>query len=459
MELNRLHSNGPDQMTEFLPAPDAEQLAETLVAFANADGGIIVIGADAHGRLTAGLLLEDVESAINEAQRLCRPAVPIQWHSSDLHGGLPVTVQVAHTAFTHSLPDGRVLYRSGRANNLMVGEDVGKLVSGKRRAEFELEPVAGASLEDFDPATLAEFVANYRKRHEHILVEDQAELLREFGALTRDGQPTMAGILLFGRKPQIFRPKVGVTLVRFNASVGEHDAKRPSDKHDQPQLMEGPLATILKTTWETLRLELHPTTVVNGLTRTEVLDYPALAVREALVNAVAHRDYEVTGRQIEVRLYDDRLEIISPGGLPGYITLDNMVEQHYSRNPRVVAGLQYWGYSEELGLGIDRIIQTMADAGLPQPKFEDTPHAFKVVLLNTRTRAPSYKWEGDMSERQLKALQYLEQHGHITNREYRDLCPNVTPETLRLDLADLVDRGILLRMGDKRGTYYMLKSK
>ncbi|MGC8825529.1 MAG: ATP-binding protein, partial [Anaerolineae bacterium] len=168
-------------------------------------------------------------------------------------------------------------------------------------------------------------------------------------------------------------------------------------------------------------------------------------------------DYRIRGRQIEIHMYDDLLEITSPGGLPGYITLDNIVDEHFSRNPRIVNGLYYWGYIEELGTGIDRMMSEMARAGHPPPVFHETPFSFTVTLYSRRDRAPIPVWEEDMNERQLKALNYIAQHGRITNREYRQLCPDVTAETIRLDLADLVARGILLKIGDKRGTYYILK--
>jgi len=179
-------------------------------------------------------------------------------------------------------------------------------------------------------------------------------------------------------------------------------------------------------------------------------------VREAIVNAVAHRDYRLSGRRIEVRMFEDRMEIISPGGLPGHITLDNIVEEHFSRNPRIVKGLFYWGFIEELGLGIDRMIDEMIQAGHPAPQFEARPFTFKVTLRNVRER-PVSKWMHSLNERQIKAFNYLQDHGRITNREYHDLCPDVTPETLRLDLTDMVDKGVLLRIGDKKGTYYILK--
>ncbi len=175
------------------------------------------------------------------------------------------------------------------------------------------------------------------------------------------------------------------------------------------------------------------------------------------MNALCHRDYRLKGRRVEIRMYDDRLEVISPGGLPGYMTLDNLVEDHFSRNPRLVAGIFEWGYIEELGLGIDRMIEEMLQFGHPPPEFKATPYSFTVKLHNILNRAPQIRWDTNMNERQLKAMNFLKENGRITNRDYQALCADVSSETLRLDLVDLVDKGLLLKIGDKRGTYYILK--
>ncbi len=126
----------------------------------------------------------------------------------------------------------------------------------------------------------------------------------------------------------------------------------------------GALARVIERTWSLLLQEMRGEAVVRGLQREDKMLYPPFAVREALVNAVCHRDYRLPGRRVEIRQFDDRLEISSPGGLPGYITVDNIVEEHFSRNPRLVNGLFEWGYIEQLGLGIDRMIEEMV-AGWP----------------------------------------------------------------------------------------------
>jgi len=151
------------------------------------------------------------------------------------------------------------------------------------------------------------------------------------------------------------------------------------------------------------------------------------------------------------------MEITSPGGLPGFITVDNIVEEHFSRNPRIVSGLYQWGFIEELGLGVDLMIEEMVRAGHPPPTFRDSPYSFTVTLHNVRERPSVPSWTRVMNERQARALAYIQKHGRITNREYRQFCADVSSETLRLDLVDLVDRGVLLKVGDKRGTYYILK--
>jgi ATP-dependent DNA helicase RecG len=270
--------------------------------------------------------------------------------------------------------------------------------------------------------------------------------------------PTVSGILLFGKEPQLFLPQSRALFIKF----ADTTPRGPEGGFGYGRREEfiGPLPQIIDRAWRVIWEEMDKRSALKGLQRVEQTEYPASAVREALVNAVAHRDYRLTGRSIEFRMYTDRLEITSPGGLPAHITLDNIVEEHYSRNPRIVNGLFQWGYIEELGLGVDRTIEDMVQAGHQPPRFEARSHLFSVVLYNVRNeqRAAAQQPAGPtMNDRQMKAIEYLQRTGSITNGEYRELCPEVVTETLRLDLADLVSRGLLLKIGDKRGTRYILK--
>jgi ATP-dependent DNA helicase RecG len=438
----------------FLPEADPEALAESLVALANGDGGLIVLGLDEEGRPAEAIWEEEAEGALRAAAEMCRPPVPSLWQRVETAQGPLVGLEISRSPELHSLADGRVFVRSSADNRLLSGPEIGQLAAGKISGDFEADEAPGARQEDFDPEILDEYLAR-REGRGLSKVGPLSELLFEIGAVDAQGRPTVAGILLFGRNPQAFLPQSGIVFVRFpGIEPRGEDGSAGYGRRDE---INGPLARVVERTWNIVWEEMRVGAVVNGLKREELTEYPSFAVREALVNAVAHRDYRQRGRRIEVRLYSDRMEIISPGGLPGYITVDNIVEEHFSRNPRLVNGLYQWGYIEELGLGIDRMIEEMVGAGHPPPQFKAAPYAFTVTLSNRRERPAAPRRARSMNERQAQALSYVNEHGSITNREYQNLCPNVTPETLRLDLKDLVDRGLLLKIGSKKGTYYILK--
>lgn len=460
----------------FLPQLDPQALAETLVAFANSDGGTIVLGYDERGRPSGATTPEDIEAVLRQAAALTSPPVRATLEDASGEGSPQLIVRVPRSVDLHSLKDGRVFVRVAGENRALAGDEIRNLTQSKSAGDYEAEVVPGATLADFEDDVVAEYIAKRELRTRRKIelpgrdALNAAPLLKEIGALDAHGQPTVAGMLLFGKNPQAFLPQSGVVFVKFPGVEPRGEGGRVG--YGRREEINGPLARVIERTWQVILEEMRVGAIVKGLEREEVLEYPEFAVREALVNAVCHRDYRLRGRRIEVRKFADRLEIISPGGLAGYITLDNIIEEHFSRNPRLVQGLFQWGYIEELGLGIDRMIEDMVAAGHPAPKFNATAYSFTVTLSNVRERRathnitllPTAAADGaalppglTVNERQARALQYVREHGRITNRDFQVLCPNVTPETLRIDLADLVDKGVLMRVGEKKGTYYILK--
>lgn len=456
------------QLIALIAEPDPALMAETLVAFANSDGGTIVPGFDAAGRPIGHIMPEDVESALRAAAARTVPPVQAMIESADAGGSGPaLIVRVPRSGELHSLVDGRVLVRVGAENRPLGGEEIRHLASSKSVGDFEAEMVAGATVDDLDPAIIDEYIEKREARTRRRIASTREQLLREVGALDLRSRPTVTGVLLFGRNPQAFLPHSGVVFVKFPGVEARSDEGRVG--YGRREEIGGPLARVVENAWRVVYEEMRVGAVVKGLERQEVLEYPETAVREALVNAVAHRDYRLKGRRIEIRKFADRLEINSPGGLAGYITLDNIIEEHFSRNPRIVQGLLQWGYIEELGFGVDRMIEDLTSAGHPPPKFGAQAHAFTVTMSNHRDRRPvaavatgatlatAVAGQITVNERQARALVYLRSHGRITNRDFQTLCPDVSPETLRADLADLVDKGVAMRVGEKKGTYYILK--
>jgi len=477
-----------------LPDADPQSLAETLVAMANSDGGTVVLGFDERGKPISNILPEDVENALREAASRTSPPVRAQLEQAagagastgaSTSGGPALLIRVPRSIDFHTLTDGRSFVRTAGENRLLTGDEVRNLSTSKATGDYEAETIAGATLADFDDDMVAEYIAKREIRTRRKLdleahdAVHAASLLKDIGALDQRGNPTVAGVLMFAKNPQAFLPHSGIVFVKFPGVEPRGEAGRVG--YGRREEINGPLARVIERTWQIILEEMRVGAIVKGLEREEVMEYPEFAVREALVNAVCHRDYRLRGRRIEVRKYADRMEIISPGGLAGYITLDNIIEEHFSRNPRLVQGLFQWGYIEELGLGIDRMIEDMVAAGHPTPKFNATAYGFTVSMSNVKERRamqnivlapqPQSNMHGSMSaevttasgvqftvnERQARALQYVRDHGRITNKDFQLICPNVTPETLRMDLADLVDKNVLMRVGEKKGTYYIIK--
>ncbi len=491
----------------FLDKPDARVLAETMVAFANTEGGTIIFGLTAEGEPSATKVDQGtVQKVLKESEDLYNPSVVVdKWeevhiaeveddmdaevvededseedgdeavanpastgsvaapdvkkengnHHLEARGYTVFAVRVPRSIELHALSDGRVLIRSGSKNRPLGGQEILRLASAKNTGDFETEVVPGATKDDFSRKMIDEYLAKRAERTKRPYNGKIDDLLQEIGALTADGRPTMAGILLFSEYPQKWLPQSSVVFAKFVGTTPRGESGLAG--YSRREELTGPLPRLIEGAWSLIWNEMAISAVVKGLEREEKTEYPQFAVREAIVNSICHRDYRLRGRRIELRMYSDRLEVISPGGLPGFITLENIKEEHFSRNPRIVNGLFQWGYIEELGLGIDRMIEVMEQAGHQPPNFDARPYSFAVTLNNEREKPRSSDWIRNTNHRQARALQYIREAGSITNREYRNLCAGVSAETLRLDLADLVERGILIKVGSKKGTHYILK--
>ena len=213
-------------------------------------------------------------------------------------------------------------------------------------------------------------------------------------------------------------------------------------------------------------------------------------MREAITNAIAHRDYKLGGQKVLLRMFDDRLEVESPGGLAGPVTLETLETRRYSRNPRLAQAMYSLRLIEEMGTGIRRIRHELSLLGSGTPSFASDRVSFLATLpavaagrrrLRQRGRGGSRRgpapppppvdteeerarrtrrttWlRAGLSTRQATGLEQAHNEGRLTNRDYRTLHGDLSEEAARLDLADLVDRGYLVRIGSNKGTYYILR--
>ena len=425
------------------------RLAETLMALANGDGGTVLIGL---------ALQADPDASLNlvlQAALSIDPPLIIPLPQAIEQDGRRVLSIAVPPGLPHVYSfKGKYLVRDGARNRPLSPTQLRRLMMERGAAGFEASVPDGADLDDID----WEKVEQYAAALPGLASAGFQEVLLKRGCLVAGEaglRPTCAGLLLFGRDPQRWVRSSEIVVARYAGTTMDDRFIKEEIRGTLPQQIRRAEAFVVDNLRRGVRLV--------GLERVEEPEYPVKAVREAIVNAVAHRDYQIRGDEIRLLLFSDRIEFYSPGRLPGHITVDNLVDERFSRNEAIVQVLSDMGFIERLGYGIDRMLRLMADAKLPEPRFEETAAGFRVTLLGHGAGLLGLDTSGrrwrqlNLNDRQEKALAFLAEHDRITNRDYQELCPDVSPETIRRDLADLVDKDLILKIGDKRATYYIFK--
>lgn len=430
-------------------------IAEVLIALANNGGGFIVFGLSAGGKPTRLSRPAQTRDRLLEIALACDPPLIIPSPTIQTHNKRPVLIVTVPPDLPHVYSyQGRYLIREAGEIVPLTGYTLRHLIFARGEAGFDAAPHPRAGRDDLNWPAIQTYVSAVEGlRH----LSPEEALLKRGCLKLIEGQltPTNAGLLLFAVDPQKWLPQAELTVVRYSGLQMSDTFIRADIQGTLPEQARRAEAFVL----ENIGRDVN----INALQRAENHLYPVPAVREVIVNALAHRDYSIRGDNIRLLLFANRLECYSPGRLPGHITVKNILRERFSRNATLVQGLFDMGFIERLGYGIDRIIRGVAEAGLPNPDFTETAAGFKITLYNNvRAQAEDQnavrQWlEMGLNNRQITALNYVAEHGRITNAEYQSLCADVSPETLRRDLADLVKRNILLKIGEKRATFYILK--
>lgn len=463
-EIERFISTGPNERVVFITgSPPTGRLAEPLVALANAHGGVVLLGVSPSGKVSGADDTAEGRAAaqtlVQEAGLLATPPLILPLAEFvTLSGGKTICVAQVPPGMPHAYNlNGRYLTRTGSTNRLLSAPELTTLLLSRAEAGFEARPAPGAVLADLDPSVVLAYVDQLPGT----VGEGWQRVLASRGCLspldTESSErltPTYAGILLFGRHPQRFLRNAQITLIRYPGTGMGDEFTRDEATGTLPEQIRRAETFVTANMRRGMR--------IGGMARTEVTEYPLPVVREAIVNAVAHRDYAIRGDDVRVLMFSDRMEIYSPGRLPGHVTLDNLLTERFSRNEAIVQVLSDLGFVERLGYGIDRMVAAMNESGLPAPAFEETVAGFRVVLHGRGddlvSAEPAPRWPNRrLDPRQERALAYLAEHGAITNREFRELIPDISDETVRRLLADLVDQGLIIKVGERRATYYILK--
>ena len=434
------------------------RLAATLVGMANTAGGTVLVGVSPRAGQIQGVRdPDDLMDRIFQAALLSDPPLVLPLPQTEIVEGLPVLRVSVPPGLPHVYSlEGRYLGRSGKREAPLPARQLRQLLVERGVIQFESRIPPKASIEDLDLEQAAEYLATLGFSGE-VNLED---ILRQRGCLVTDGDkllPTYAALLLFGKHPQQWLPSASVLAARFPGTTFSDEFVKQEIRGTLPDQLQQAEAFVHDNLRSVARLV--------GLKREETPEYPLEAVRELLVNAIAHRDYSQQGDTIHLHIFADRLEVHSPGGLPGPMTIDNLLEARFSRNAVIAQVLSDMGFVERLGYGLNRVVTVLKQNNLPQPRFEEIGGTFRVTLFRAESKALersalqdlSAYAEFDLNPRQERAIGYVAQKARITNSDYQALCPEVSAETLRRDLVDLVKKGVLIRIGDKRATYYILK--
>lgn len=201
--------------------------------------------------------------------------------------------------------------------------------------------------------------------------------------------------------------------------------------------------------------------IIDGFRRHDEPEYPRFALREAIVNAVAHRDYTLRGSRIQIALFPDRIEIHTPGGLPPPVTVENIENEQSTRNEAIVNLLQDYDFMERRGYGFNGLVAAMREAGLAPPLLRDDGASFELCLMSHVLMSPEAlawlkQFDGvDLSPQEKLALAYLRVNNRLYNRDYARLADCPSTEATRA-LRGLVDRGLIAMQSKRGGAYYML---
>lgn len=380
-----------------------KSLAETLSAFANGSGGVVILGlSESDGFAPAPGF--DAHSAFDALAELCSdhlvPPVRADMRIASFEGALAVVATIPETppfekpCYVKERGQYRGSFiRTGDGDRLLTQYEVDRLTEDRRQPRYDLEIVDGAMLNDLDANLVDETIAHMRARQPRIFgsfSRDEALAALNVTAAKPDGSTgvTLGGLLALGTYPQRFFPRLTVTFASF---PGVTKADAGGVKYTDSQSMAGPIPVVLMDTVDAVRRNMRTGGVlVDGLRR-DVPDYPLDAVREAVCNALMHRDYSPMGRgaQVQVNLYSDRLEVLSPGGLYGAVTVDTLGElgasstrnQHLSALLEVVPYPGEGGYvAENRGTGFQLIERSLADAGMEPPVVSDRPSLFSLTM-------------------------------------------------------------------------------
>ena len=453
-EIKKLIKKGESRNLEFKESLSVrDEIGESISAFSNSCNGKILIGVS-DSREIEGVQIGEktIEQLANFIKQNTDNSVYPDIKVEKINNKNIIIIEVKEADEKPVFFRGKAYARVGNSNHKLSASEIRKLAKQNTKSYWDEQICRDAGLEDIDKEKVRLFLKESKKQRgldveEDIPVEESLMRLK----LLKNGKLTNAAILLFGKNPQKFFLQAEVKCIRFKGSdvtgvmidmkVIEEDIIEQLKKVEDFIFEHIPMSAWI----EELKLQ-----------RQEKWLYPPKAIREALVNALVHRDY-CSASKVQIRIFDDRIEFWNPGNLPEGWTIEKLKQKHESkpRNPLIAKQFFLIKYIEEVGTGTNKIIELCKGWGLPEPEFEFTGSSL-VVTFKRNVLTKDYFDSLELNERQKKVIEYIGKYSRITNREYQKL-NKVSNKTAYQELSDLLKRQIIEKKGAGKYVYYVLR--
>ena len=357
----------------------AKDLGEEIVAFANSEGGTILIGVSDDGNIT-GITDKKIEETI---MNICRnnivPNIIPSFEYAIINDKKIVILGIPKgLSKPYSTVDNKYYIRVGTTKRIASREELLRLFEGNGSLHFYISPVINTSIKDLNLDVIRDYYLKYnafdlydeeKEQVERLLIN--ADILKE---LNGEKVCSVGGLLIFGKMPQRYLPQNGITFAHFNGS-------EISDELIDKKVIEGRIQDIAENTLTIIKNNILAPSVIKNLKRVEVEEYPKVVLREALVNSLVHRNYSIYGSKIRIFMFNDRIEFRSPGRLPNTVTTEKMkVGVSFARNPFLVKYMENMRYIDQLGRGIPMIIKKMKSITDIEPKLEEVGEEFILTI-------------------------------------------------------------------------------
>lgn len=418
-----------------------------ICGFANANGGTIFIGKDDNGKVV-GLknskkLLEDIPNKVRDVLGII---TDVNLHETKDGEYIEIITEPYPNAISYK---GQYHYRSGSTKQELKGNSLNEFLLKKSGNTWDniIEP--RATFDDIDESAVAKFLVMAKEKGRLPEIDGQnMELLFENLRLTEDGKLKRAAIVLFGKDPGKFYSSIYVRIGRF--------------KDDLDLIFQESEEGNIINLYQAILNQINHKFIIKNITfegmhRIETPEYPIEAMREAILNALVHRNY--MGAHTQIRVYDDKITFWNEGDLPSPLTIESLKLPHSSRPRNVlIADVCFkGGLIDAWGRGTIKIIEACVKAGLPEPEIIERDGGLLVTLYKNKLTAEQLIRLG-LNERQLKAVMYVKRNGKITNTELQELF-GVSKATATRDLTELVEKyEVLNKVGQTGvGTNYVLR--